>query len=332
MKLDEIRALLERYQQGTCTEEEQKALEEWYGSLQLGEETPLSNSELDQSLERVRMNLPGMEEVDEAVPVIHPGAGNRNKRLLAAAASLALLMLALGWLFFSRREKEFASLTRVANPGNDTLIVTGRGETHQLILPDGSSVQLNASSAFRYPKHFSAHDRTVTLLKGEAFLQVITDPERPFSVLTGSLQTRVLGTSFDIRSYEEEKKTQVALLAGKVQILARDRSLSVVLSPRQLLRVDQVTGKADTAFFDSEYEVAAWKEGGLNFRDADFDQLAFEIGNKFNVRLINNSSKRQWSYTGLFRNEGLQEVLETICQTEHLSYIFRDNEILIVNK
>ena len=82
----------------------------------------------------------------------------------------------------------------------------------------------------------------------------------------------------------------------------------------------------------NDYEVAAWKEGAMHFKDASFGDIAFELGNKYNVALINKSNKQRWSYTGLFRNESLQEVVETLCQTENLTYRFTDGGIEILNR
>jgi ferric-dicitrate binding protein FerR (iron transport regulator) len=235
----------------------------------------------------------------------------------------------IAWIYwFAPRKNPNLALLN----GADTIIVTGRGETRQVILPDGSTIQLNAGTVFSYPKHFPGRTRPVYLSKGEAFFQVNSDPARPFTVTTGKLQTTVLGTSFDIRSYEQEKETRIALLTGKINITEKDGNPPVLLQPHQVLRLNRYTDTPQTDSFENKDDVAAWAEGALNLKDASFEDIAFEIGNKYNVGLINNSDKHRWSYTGLFRNESLQEVIETICQTEHLSYVFRDNEILITNK
>jgi hypothetical protein len=84
--------------------------------------------------------------------------------------------------------------------------------------------------------------------------------------------------------------------------------------------------------FENDYEMAAWKEGAMYFKDADFGDIAFEIAIKYDIGLVNKSKKKLWSYTGLFRNESLEEVIETICQTENLRYTFDNNEILIIDK
>jgi len=355
MKIDALRVLLEKYQQGLCTEEERKAIEEWYDSLPIGEEHPLSGAELGDSLMKIRRNLPVIgghmpKRADGRMPERADGGmtaradgGMRERadgwtmRAGVVAAALFLLASAL-WLIYLSIPKKRDQLAALA--GTDTLITTGRGETRQMILPDGSTIQLNAATVFSYPRHFSGPTRAVTLLKGEAYFQVVSDRERPFTVITGNLTTTVLGTSFDIRAYEQEKQVQIALMTGKISVADKGKHAPLLLLPHQWIRLDSgANGGAnggmngeEKGVFDNDDEVAAWKTGALNLKDASFEDIAFEIGNKFNVTLINSSYKHQWSYTGLFREESLEEVIETICQTEHLNYIFRDNEILITNR
>jgi transmembrane sensor len=116
------------------------------------------------------------------------------------------------------------------------------------------------------------------------------------------------------------------VVTGCVEVKAAGKP-AVVLNKGMLMRLD---GGADN--FDNEYDVAAWKEGAFYFKDASFSEIAFEVGNRYNIRLTNRSKKRLWSYTGLFRSESLQEVIETICQTEGLGYTFGNGEIQINDK
>jgi transmembrane sensor len=346
MKIDALRMLLEKYQQGLCTEEERKAIEEWYDSLQIGEEHPLTDAELGDSLMKIRRNLPDIagrkQDIMKNQPPVVGGrmpdrvdgrmakrADGWKMRAGVVAAALFLLASAL-WLIYLSIPKKRDQLAVL--PGTDTVITTSRGETRQIILPDGSTIQLNAATAFSYPRHFSGSTRSVTLLKGEAYFQVVSDRTRPFTVITGNLTTTVLGTSFDIRAYEQEKDVQIALMTGKVSVADKRNHAPTLLLPHQWIRLDSGTNGEEKGVFDNDDEVAAWKTGALNFKDASFGDIAFEIGNKFNVTLVNNSDKHQWSYTGLFREESLEEVIETICQTEHLNYVFRENEILITNR
>jgi transmembrane sensor len=328
MKIDELRAVLERYQQGNCTPAEQKAVEEWYASLQLGEEQPLSDQELEVSLMKVRDRLQGVTGLP-AGRVRQLGGMDRRVMVFAAATAVAAAALVVWavWLF-----RPAGVITSTKREDGINIVETGRGETRQLVLPDGTTVQLNAGSVLRYAKDFGSPSREVSLLKGEAFFQVAGQARCPFVVVAGRLKTTVLGTSFDIRSYGEEKGMVVAVMTGKVRVSEGGQQSGVLIGAGQLLRKDGRTGDVETDTFDDPEDVAAWKSGGLRFKDASFDDLGFEIGNKYAIRLVNRSKKQAWSYTGLFRNASLQEVVETICQTENLTYRFNNGNLEIIDK
>ena len=321
MNIDEIRALLDRYQKGNCTDEERKAIEAWYDALQLGEQHPLRELDVEASLARVRGKLEGVIGEAGSLTDVRRVGNRRIWRIGAAAAVVLFVVGSIWWFCALRREGAGESVA-----DSSITVSTGRGETRQVILPDGSTLLLNAATVFRYPEHFGRADRTVNLLKGEVFLQVVAQPGSPFVVVNGNYRTTVLGTSFDIRDYEEEGAMRVAVLTGKVAVEAAGKP-AVVLTKGMLMRGDGATDN-----FDNDYNVAAWKEGAFYFKDASFGEIAFEIGNRYNVGLVNKSKKQLWSYTGLFRSESLQEVIETICQTENLGYVFSDKAILIVDK
>ena len=318
MNIEEIRDLLERYRQGTCTARERRTIEDWYASLHPGEEAPLSAGDVEASLARVRGRLPWADEGEDAPRRVRPKGGvvPIGRALLMAAAALVALVAGLWLLTLPRKTAP------VTGEGSEVVVATGRGETRQIVLPDGSTLELNAGTEVHYARQFSGAERRVTLTRGEAFFQVVADAARPFVVQSGGLVTRVLGTSFDIRAYQQDRSIRVAVLSGKVEVGA-----GTVLEKGMLARTDSsglVTGK-----FEGEEEVAAWKRGGLYFKDASFDQIAFEVANKYNIQLVNQSRKLTWSYTGLFRSESLQEVIETICQTENLKYRFSNGELVI---
>jgi ferric-dicitrate binding protein FerR (iron transport regulator) len=341
MKIDDIRILLEKYQAGTCTATEQKIIEEWYASLQLGREEPLSEPALDDSLDRIHQNLQMTlaEDTDGQVVQLTRQKEERSMPLrpgvrwsrIAAAAVLILLCGTIWLLFFQHRQISREPLL-ASNLDGDTIVITSRGETRQIILSDGTTIQLNAGTEFRYPKRFSQRARRVELVKGEAFFQVVGDPARPFMVTTGQATTTVLGTSFNIRAYERDPGIQIALLTGKVSVKETAGAAASTLSPHQFIRIDRITGKTETGHFDNDDEVAAWREGGMHFKDASFADIAFEIGNKYNIELRNASRKQKWSYTGLFRSASLLDEIETICQTENLGYIFVEHGVQIIDK
>lgn len=102
---------------------------------------------------------------------------------------------------------------------------------HTITLDDGSKVTLEPSSVIRYPEDFSLERKV--FLTGEAFFDVVRDPEKPFSVHTHELVTQVLGTSFTVRAYEEEKNIRVSVRTGKVSVFSEKPLEGALLMPNQ---------------------------------------------------------------------------------------------------
>ena len=88
---------------------------------------------------------------------------------------------------------------------------------YQAILPDGTKVWLNAESSLRYPTAFTGGERRIEL-KGEAYFEVSHNTKQPFIVETASQQVKVLGTEFNINSYDNEPNTVTTLITGSVEL------------------------------------------------------------------------------------------------------------------
>jgi len=91
--------------------------------------------------------------------------------------------------------------------------VTTAAQSAMVTLPDGSRATLAPSSQLTV----NMRSRTVQLT-GEAFFDVTPDRHTPFVVQSGHINTRVLGTSFDVRHYADDSRVQVAVVSGKVVV------------------------------------------------------------------------------------------------------------------
>jgi len=97
------------------------------------------------------------------------------------------------------------------------VISTKPGSKSKVELPDGTQVWLNADSKLEYKGDFSGKYREVSL-SGEAYFDVVKDKSRPFLIHTSTIQVKVLGTAFNVRSYPADKTTETALIRGSVEI------------------------------------------------------------------------------------------------------------------
>ena len=146
---------------------------------------------------------------------------------------------------------------------------TPTGMEFPVTLSDGTLVYLNAESSLRFPVSFTGERREVEL-SGEAFFKVATDAGRPFTVRAGGVETRVAGTSFNLRAYENERVVTVTLLEGSVA-LASEEGQWVIVPGEQALYV-KMTGRCETRVVDVEH-YTAWRSGKFVFRNERLEDI-----------------------------------------------------------
>ena len=125
-------------------------------------------------------------------------------------------------------------LTQVSNPSKGGEVAARPGVRTKVVLPDGTQVWLNSNSKLKYSPDFNLHSREVDL-EGEAYFDVAKDMERPFIVHASTIDVRVLGTAFTIKSYPQDETIEATLLKGAIEISGRDNPGA----PRIILKPDE---------------------------------------------------------------------------------------------
>lgn len=338
MDTEQIKILLERYNQGNCSPEEAAIVDQWFENINRHQSTYTEEKELDRELDNIRVQL--NEHISPA-----PKVRSIYARYWYAAAAAAVL-LAAGLFWFNQSAPGTKPATApapiAANHSNRVVkdgfieITTPKAHKESITLEDGSTVELNAGSKVRYPLHFSDSSRSISLEEGEAFFTVAADPARKFMVNTGELITTALGTSFNIRAYASEHKVTVALVTGKVkvdQLNTNSQSApSLILLPSEQISYDRVSLSLVKTVFSKPEEVNGWKQGFLIFKDAPYNEIVTGIENRYGVTVINESDKTAWNYNGSFKNESLTEVMDIICLAKTLSYTIKKDTVYLQNK
>jgi transmembrane sensor len=164
-------------------------------------------------------------------------------------------------------------------------IRTGQGQVKKILLPDSSEIWLNANTRLEYAADFE-HDRRIRLT-GEALFHVTKDERHPFTIETGDgLNTRVLGTQFDIESYAQLSVTTVAVLSGKVQVNRMDSVLGV-LTRQQSISYDRNTHQFEKKAIDNIDQFAGWVSGKWAFDNKSVADLELLLRNQFGINLVN---------------------------------------------
>ena len=207
-----------------------------------------------------------------------------------------------------------------------------RGQKSTSILSDGTRVHLNAESELIIDSLYGVSERKVHLA-GEAYFEVAEDQSKPFIIQTGELKTTVLGTSFNIRSYDNEKETKIVVASGKVMV-AHTSGSSFQLKPNELLRYEKTNGQIQTEKVDNLNSYLGWKDGILTFENNTFDEVKGKIQRWYDITIqVDLALKAQGLYSASYDNKSLIKVLDGWSYASGFSYKkSKDNIIIITSK
>jgi len=206
-------------------------------------------------------------------------------------------------------------------------LTTPRGKSFLLVLSDGTKVWVNAESSLRYPVAFNGKERRVEL-KGEACFEVAKNENCPFIVSTDGMDTHVLGTKFNVRSYKTEDR-HVTLVHGKVQVTNMASHKSVILLPGQDLTYTE-TGEEKISHVNIA-TYTAWTEGMFYFEDASLKEIMSSLGRWYNVNIdfeqveLYDIRLNFWAN----RNTHLEEALELLNKLEKVRVDYQNETITI---
>ncbi|MDR0691955.1 MAG: FecR domain-containing protein [Prevotellaceae bacterium] len=233
----------------------------------------------------------------------------------AYAASVAILII-FTWDIASRPMQK-VSMHEMFVPA---------GQRARLILDDSTVVWLNAQSSLRYPSHFAGKERNV-LLNGEAFFEVKHDDAHPFTVSTKDYKVTVLGTTFNVHSYDETDYTSVSLIRGRVK-MGNSTGQEVVLQPGEQLLC--INGHMDMRHItDPDYFL--WKDGIYSFTNEPLRNIICKLERYYNVPIrVEKLSILDHEYTIKFRQQdGLDVALQMIRKIYPFKIIKKDDYIIL---
>jgi len=279
---------------------------------------------------------------------------SRRTIFLLAAAMLITAVIITGLYIRTSTPQPVAATTAVTPTLAGNEIFTGNGSRTHLTLPDGTVVWLNAGSRINYEKNFGATQRVVTLT-GEAFFDVAPNASKPFVIHTARIDIRVLGTSFNVKSYPTDKTTETTLIHGSIEVSIHNRpSDKIVLKPNEKL----VVNNEDSAKLDKEKEVrrhdhvdnaslvviskptyeqrsgaiieTSWVDNKLIFQDEEFRSLAQSMERWYGVTIrFSTPEKENLRFTGIFEKETILQALDALKLTANFNYSIEGNQITI---
>ena len=197
------------------------------------------------------------------------------------------------------------------------------GERKQINLPDGTKIWLNSGTTFRYPEKFIGDLRTVEI-DGEGFFEVKKDPTHPFVVQTPEFKVKVLGTSFNLSTYNDDEKNSLALQSGSVEISSGDTNQKIKLVPGEMA----VLNKQEKSFSvtpTNKENIASWMDNTLEFSDVCLSEICKSLERQFNIKIeIKKEELKQIKFSGRFKSdEGLDKLLELLKLTSPVNLNYK---------
>ena len=225
---------------------------------------------------------------------------------IAAILVIAVLLFVGGYsVLHHLKQNKLASINVIKVP---------RGMKNRVMLPDNTTVWLNAESTLKYPQHFGK-TRTV-YLSGEAYFEVTKDAKHPFIVSTPEVKVKVLGTGFDVSAYPGDKQVKTTLVHGRVLAFHvnsnGDIENKTILSPGEQ-SIFSIATKVFEVKKVNTNNYTAWKDGYLIFKDSPLMEVIKKIDRWYNVKmLVNDKVIEQFDYTVEFDNDSLSTVLKVL--------------------
>ena len=205
-------------------------------------------------------------------------------------------------------------------------VLVDKGQRASVILPDGTKVWLNSHTELTYNGDYGKGNRQV-VLSGEGYFEVAKDTTLRFIVKAGEMEVEALGTTFNVKAYQEDGELTTTLFEGKVRtsvgkdevILKPDESLSFDKSSRRMIVSDDLAAYA-----------RMWKDNELVFKGATMEEVAVMLDRLYNVKVRFTSEKvKHYRFSGVIKNNSLDNVIELISLTAPIMYKKVGGEIII---
>jgi len=300
----------------------------------------LPNPEKRKAVERIveRLETRQLDQAEEPTPWY----GGRLVRI----AAMLVLLAGTGWLFWMRNQSHAIDYEQlVAASGmemRETTNTTSRPLT--ITLEDGSRITLEPGSKVGYPIHFKEVKREV-FLSGKAFFDIAKDPSKPFFVYANELVTKVLGTSFTVRSFANEQEVSVAVKTGKVAVFSREepeaiekqasRELTgVVIEPNQQVVFVRKSVKITKGIVPLPEVVM---EGNVaphfEFDETAVSDVFAALQSAYGIDIIYDKNLMdECPITATLTEMSLYEQLDLVCKAVGASYKSIDGRIVVEGK
>ncbi|MGB4414847.1 MAG: FecR family protein [Paludibacter sp.] len=199
------------------------------------------------------------------------------------------------------------------------------GKRAFLKLSDGTSIWVNTGSTIIYPKTFKKNKREI-FVDGEVYAEVFHDSNRPFIIKTEKIDIQVLGTILNVSAYKEDKRTDVVLVKGLINVKQKTGNPTII-KPNQLFTY---TDQASTLRNVDVENYTSWHDGNYIFHNEPIENILLRLARYYNVTMKLPSSASGITCSGkLELKDNLNQLLNGLSEITFMTYAVKDNEYRI---
>ena len=208
-----------------------------------------------------------------------------------------------------------------------------RGGEFSFLLPDSTTVFLNAESRLRFPDRFVPGSERIVYLSGEAYFDVKRDPRSPFLVCLEHSAVKVTGTSFNVKAYPDDTNEATTLISGTVSMGIGTTEQWIVLKPGEQGYYDATRKTLSQQTVDVNY-YTAWKDGVFAFYRQPLEEVMKTLGRWYLFDThYQNEALKSILYTGkIYRHASIREVLHTFELMDELTFDIKGKEVIVRRK
>jgi ferric-dicitrate binding protein FerR (iron transport regulator) len=309
------------------------------------QEKPVNISEKENEIGRLLLAIkkqPSDPESNISRPPSRIVSVSRKWWYAAASVLIIATSITIYRLNANQRPQQFAY--SVVTPSKHLIENVNTSEKSITIkLPDESSVELSPDSRIAYPNNFDSSDTRDVYLSGKAFFKVTKNPARPFRVFANEIVTKVLGTSFFVRSFENDTIIQVTVRTGKVSVYSQsadnikqtktpNRLGGIILTPNQEL----VYRKASQEFRKTLLEKPEMInpdvtiQKNMLYDDTPVAEVFNQLSKIYGINMVyDDELLKKCTVTGDLRNEVFYKKLDLICKAIGANYEIIDGQVII---
>jgi len=325
--MSEIETILQKYLQGKTSKEEKQQLQQWMQQSTENKKQLFAEKDIWDTI-GFHSNLKKYEVSSELGLLkkrIEPKQATISLKQILQIAAILLITFGLGWgsRFISFSSSQTAQVTMQE-------IFVPKGQVNQVFLADGTRIWINSETKLITPSVFATNERVVKL-NGEAFFEVAKDAKRPFRVEVNGQQIEVLGTSFNVRAYENSNEIETTLETGQIQL--HIGSQTTLLKPGE----QSLFNKSEKQLLISKVNpetFSSWKDGRYEFQNEDLLEVFKVVERWYDVEITADETYfNGMRFSGVIkRNKDARHFLELLNLTVPIRYEIKTDKISIAKK